>query len=143
MVVGRILAELQQMMATHPSAKGRRLTVRPCPGELQLNTSAALVLRVLTNMTLNALEASGEGQQVQVWCRRQGDEVVLGVWNSRTMAPAVSERVFQRHFTTKTGRGRGVGTYAMKLLGEQVLGGRVWFTTSTEDGTSFHLALPD
>lgn len=139
--VGRILADLESVLATHPSIGGRELLVQPCNEDLELNTDAALVERVLTNMALNALEASSPGERVRVWCVSEGDELVFGVWNPRFMPPEVSERIFQRHFTTKQGRGRGVGTYAMKLFGEEVLGGRVWFTTSPEDGTSFFLAL--
>ena len=34
-------------------------------------------------------------------------------------------RIFQRSFSTKAERGRGLGTYSMKLLGEGYLHGRV------------------
>ena len=50
--------------------------------------------------------------------------------------------MFQRSFSTKAARGRGFGTYAMKVLGETVLGGKVGFTASWEEGTRFHIELP-
>ena len=46
-------------------------------------------------------------------------------------------QIFQRSFSTK-GSGRGVGTYSIKLLGEQYLRGRVGFTSSETDGTAFY-----
>jgi signal transduction histidine kinase len=30
----------------------------------------------------------------------------------------------------------------MKLFGERLLGGQVWFTSNAQDGTSFFLRLP-
>ena len=44
-------------------------------------------------------------------------------------------------FTTKPGAGRGIGTGAMKLFGEEALGGAVSFETN-RSGTTFHLNLP-
>ena len=54
---------------------------------------------------------------------------------------AVQGQVFRRYFSTK-GRDRGLGTYGMKLLAEQYLGGRVGFTTDAEQGTRFTVTLP-
>jgi sensor histidine kinase regulating citrate/malate metabolism len=51
-------------------------------------------------------------------------------------------QLFQRSFSTKAATGRGVGTYSMRLLGEQYLGGRVEFTSREPDGTTFTLILP-
>jgi sensor histidine kinase regulating citrate/malate metabolism len=48
--------------------------------------------------------------------------------------------LFRRSFSTK-GRGRGIGTYSMKLLGEKYLKGRVWFTSSPNAGTTFFIEV--
>jgi signal transduction histidine kinase len=58
------------------------------------------------------------------------------------MPREIAMRVFQRHFTTKQGTGRGLGTYAMKLLGERHLGGTVDFESDAASGTVFRIALP-
>ena len=49
-------------------------------------------------------------------------------------------RIFQRSFSTKGSPGRGLGTYAMKLFGESVLGGQVDFETGAE-GTTFWIRV--
>ncbi|MGD9188216.1 MAG: ATP-binding protein, partial [Desulfobacteraceae bacterium] len=64
------------------------------------------------------------------------------VWNSQPIAPSITRRIFQRNFSTKNESGRGLGTYSMKLIGEQLLGGRVYFETSKQAGTSFFIELP-
>ncbi|MCG8333275.1 MAG: ATP-binding protein, partial [Proteobacteria bacterium] len=37
--------------------------------------------------------------------------------------------------------GRGLGTYSMKLLGEEFLGGKVAFSSTEEKGTEFTITL--
>ncbi|MDR3555950.1 MAG: ATP-binding protein [Syntrophobacteraceae bacterium] len=41
----------------------------------------------------------------------------------------------------KSGPGRGLGAYSMKLFGEDILGGKVGFTSSEVDGTVFRFSL--
>jgi sensor histidine kinase regulating citrate/malate metabolism len=52
------------------------------------------------------------------------------------MPPEVQLQIFQRSFSTK-GKGRGVGTYSMKLLTERYLGGKLAFTSAAGEGTTF------
>ncbi len=54
----------------------------------------------------------------------------------------MARRIFQRNFSTKAEAGRGIGTFSMKLLGEEVLGGKVSFTSTENDGTVFVLSHP-
>jgi sensor histidine kinase regulating citrate/malate metabolism len=50
-------------------------------------------------------------------------------------------QIFQRSFSTK-GSGRGIGTYSMKLLTEQYLGGEILVESSQENGTTFTVVIP-
>jgi sensor histidine kinase regulating citrate/malate metabolism len=56
------------------------------------------------------------------------------------MPPEVEMQVFMRSFSTK-GVQRGLGTYSMKVFGEQCLGGKVNFTTDPGKGTTFYIDL--
>ncbi len=51
-------------------------------------------------------------------------------------------QVFQRSFSTKAERGRGIGTYSVKLFVERYLRGTVGFTSAEPDGTTFSVTLP-
>jgi sensor histidine kinase regulating citrate/malate metabolism len=75
--------------------------------------------------------------------RRAGNSLSFEVHNAGAIPAAVVPRVFQRHFTTKTGAGRGEGTWSMRTLGERVLHGEVGFQTHRVAGTTFWLRLPD
>ncbi len=140
--VRNILRELYESVGTHSQAHHVELRVEPPPAELTLTTDPTVLQRVLTNMVLNACEASGTRGTVSTWVERTTDGVVFCVWNRQTIPPEIADRIFQCYFTTKNGPGRGLGTYSMKVLGESLLRGRVSFTTSVEEGTTFRLWHP-
>ena len=93
-------------------------------------------------MITNALEATEEESTVKVWLEQKDNFLSFCVWNRQVIPQDIGLRVFQRNFSTKEGAGRGVGTYSMKLFGENILGGQVSFTTSADAGTVFRFSLP-
>ena len=97
----------------------------------------SLVVRVLINLIKNAIEASRPGGVVSVRVdEAMANQVVFVVHNESVMPNEVREQIFKRAFSTK-GKGRGVGTYSVKLFTEQYLKGKVWFTSEEGRGTSF------
>jgi signal transduction histidine kinase len=137
-----ITHRIGDLFASHPAAEGKELAFPRGNGERHLTTDVTLLLRILTNMLVNAFEATGEGGRVDLWVEGEDDGLSFCVRNSARIPEAVALRVFQRHFSTKEGSGRGIGTYSMKLFGEDLLGGKVDFTSSAEEGTVFRLRLP-
>lgn len=134
--------DLSGAVRHHPASAGRRLDcVAPPPG-LVLRTDATILQRILSNMVINALEATPAGGTVRVMAEQDGACVRFSVWNPGYIPEPVARRIFQRNFSTKGKLGRGLGTYAMKLLGETLLGGTVSFQTSPEQGTRFTCELP-
>ncbi len=141
-LVTELFAELRLNFESHPAAEGKRLLFAPAPADLTLKTDMAMIMRVLGNMVVNALEAAAEGEDVRVYAEPFNDGLQLCVWNRQSISPESSRRIFQRNFSTKRQSGRGLGTYSMKLFGEQYLGGKVDFETSDGAGTVFRLVLP-
>lgn len=133
--------ELGMAFETHTLAQGRTL-VLPLDADLELTTDRTLLFRVLSNMVVNALEATTGEEQVTVDVVREAGRVTIRVANPGVMAPPVAAQVFHRSFTTRGEPGRGLGTYSMKLLGEQYLGGQVAFTSCHKNGTVFYISLP-
>ena len=136
------LVALRATVTRHPAAVGKRLALSVCEPLPVIETEPTLLNHVLTNMLINALEASRPGGEVRLEIAREGGDVAFRVWNSGVIPIAVAPRIFQRYFTTKSGIGRGNGTYAIRLFGEEYLGGRVRFESSQEAGTCFELRLP-
>jgi len=136
-----LLEEVASGYRAHQVSKGRTVQVAPDSVEVTLTTDRTLLKRVLGNMTKNALEASAPGQAVTLRCQDQDGGLAFSVHNPKAMPEKVQLQVFKRSFSTK-GSGRGLGTYSIKLFTERYLGGRVWFTSSPEEGTTFTAWLP-
>lgn len=135
--------DLAAIFAEHRLAKDRRLELDPEPPRLAFTSDRALVVRTLVNAVCNALEATPPEGAVRCWAdAAPGGVVRFHVQNPGVMSDDVQARVFQRSFSTKAARGRGLGTYSMKLFGERCLGGKVSFVSDAQRGTVFTLALP-
>ncbi|MBM4043112.1 MAG: histidine kinase [Planctomycetes bacterium] len=133
---------LQHLFAHHACAVDKRLVFRCQGDDLLVRTDSILLVRALGNLVKNALEATPAGGEVRVTCRAEGGRVAFEVWNAAAMPREVALRVFIRYFSTKGRRGRGLGTHGAKLIVERHLGGRLSFTTSEAQGTTFRLELP-
>lgn len=136
-----LMTKIANMAAHYAFARNINIVVDANPEGPQLYTDAMVLSRILTNMTKNALEASSEGDTVTLTCVAQPEAMTFGVHNPTYMPHDVQLQVFQRSFSTK-GRGRGLGTYSIKLLSERYLQGRVWFESDVSEGTTFKVSLP-
>ena len=135
------MQELRETYKNHDVGRSRNIDIDSDSVETEFLTDQTLLRRVVGNMVKNGLEASGEGETVQLACKSSKTGIEFLVHNPRYMPRHIQLQVFQRSFSTK-GPNRGLGTYSMKLLGEQYLRGRVSFTTSEEFGTTFKIWLP-
>jgi len=138
----QILKELRSFFANHPVAIGKNINISESYPVLSIKTDISLLLRILCNMIINALEATAENGEVKIWLEHEGDFLSFCVWNAQEIPQDVAYRIFQRNFSTKEQAGRGIGTYSMKLLGEKILGGQVSFNTSKTEGTIFRFTYP-
>jgi signal transduction histidine kinase len=120
---------------------GVELILHPDTQAVTFASDSVLLKRVIGNMVKNALEASQPGDTVTLMAAGTCDHVLFSVHNPVVMPRHVQLQLFQRSITTK-GRGRGLGTYSMKLLTEQYLHGEVWFTSAPNAGTTFYARYP-
>ena len=100
-----------------------------------------LVKQVLINMLRNAVEASAEGQRIEYGISVQESTVEFYVWNAAVISPEQQKKIFTLGSSTKNPQ-RGLGTYSMKLIGEELLGGAVSFQSDPAKGTIFRFRLP-
>jgi signal transduction histidine kinase len=121
-------------------AKGKHILLDVSSDCLFFVSDPIILRRILNNMIKNALEASEPGGVITVKAKKTGKKLRFSVHNLTFMPPEVKLQVFMRSFSTK-GMQRGLGTYSMKILGEQYLGGQVNFTTDPLKGTTFFIDL--
>jgi signal transduction histidine kinase len=137
-----VLERVSKILDCSGAARHKTILVENDTPDLFLKTDKVLLSRVVINMVKNALEAGPSGASIVLRCKTPDDNsFTLSVWNAEEMPRQTSLRVFQRYFSTKGGRGRGVGTYSMKLIAERCLNGSMTFSTGKE-GTVFSLSLP-
>lgn len=134
---GDVLAGLEEAARSHPAAAGKDIEVRGRENPAVFATDPGLLSRILLNMAVNALEAAGPGDTVTLAAEGGAADLRFSVRNPQVIPPEDRLRIFQRHFSTKDGCGRGFGTYSMKLFGEEFLGGRVDFESREGEGTTF------
>ena len=126
----------------HPAGDGKHVAVSPECEPVDFFSDPTLLRRVLGNLVKNALEASPQGGEVTVGCRRlAGGRVEFFVHNAGVIPREAQLQIFNRSFSTK-GDGRGVGTYSVKLLTERFLHGRARFVSEQPEGTTFFVDLP-
>lgn len=118
-----------------------RIETDPASADVHFTTDASILTRILTNMVKNAIEASRAGDRVTIAATRHDEALEFTVHNPGSIPPEIQYQIFERSFSTK-GEGRGLGTYSMKLLGENYLKGRVEFESNPKEGTTFRVRLP-
>lgn len=136
-----ILEQIRIVFDRHPVSRGRSLRLLCLSPDTQFESDPRLLRRILINMVKNAFEAVPRNSTIKLRYERIDGAPVFTVWNPGKISENVAAQVFQRSFSTRGETGRGLGTYSMRLLGNQYLGGSVMFTTSEADGTEFTLRL--
>ncbi len=108
-----------------------------------ITTERTLLRQVLINMLKNALEAGNEVNGVSISGEISPDNhhAVFSVSNPQHIPKEDQLKLFQKSFSTKS-RGRGWGTYSIKILTEKYLKGEVSFESSKEHGTTFRISIP-
>ncbi|MCX6151979.1 MAG: PAS domain-containing sensor histidine kinase [Ignavibacteriales bacterium] len=135
------LNEVEQTYRQYEIAKNKIIRTDPSAADIKIASDKVLLWRVITNMLKNAIEASTPNQTITIGCNVNSNTVEFWVHNPNFMKREIQLQIFQRSFTTK-GRGRGIGTYSIKLLTEGYLKGKVRFISSEVEGTTFFAAIP-
>ncbi len=136
-----ILLQVLERYESFAKMQSCELLISPETEEVFFRSDPTILTRVIGNTIKNALEACSEGQAVTIASHPYNGSVSFSVHNPGHIPQDVQIHLFKRSFSTK-GPGRGLGTYSMKLLTERYLKGKVAFTTSTADGTTFTINLP-
>jgi len=139
--VDEIINTAFDIYKNHKLAKNKNYYCLPSKQEDELITDKVLLVRCLGNLIKNALEAADEGGTVRVFATVFKDKIRFSVYNDKVIPEKIQLQIFQRSFSTKAASGRGIGTYSVKLLVENYLKGKVFFTSDPEIKTVFSIEL--
>lgn len=100
--------------------------------------------RAISNIIINALQAKKEGQvdlEVTILTNITNKVAITSIHdNGKGMDADVREKVFEPQFTTKHS-GSGLGLAMTKQIVMQA-GGKIWFESTMDKGTTFYIELP-
>lgn len=139
--VNEIIESVYSHYANHELSKRVKIERIKTEKMVIIETDKRLLTRSLGNLAKNALEASQAGQKVTIYSITDRNKIKFCIKNEGIIPPDIQLQIFQRSFSTKGEYGRGIGTYSVKLLVEQYLGGEVFFTSNERNGTVFNILL--
>jgi K+-sensing histidine kinase KdpD len=136
------LREISTCYKSSYTASSAQINLDDTSVDIIFVSDKTLLSRVVGNMFKNAIEASQSDELISTGCRLENDKYIcFWVHNLQFMLEDVQLQVFNRSFSTK-GKGRGTGTYSMKLLTERYLKGKITFSSNQKQGTIFSVKLP-
>lgn len=106
-----------------------------------ISAEKAKVHSMLSNLLVNAVEASPEHNTVTLSLRVREDTTEMDIHNLGIIPESIRDRFFERYVTCGKSRGTGLGTYSAALIA-RAHGGSIDFTSSEEEGTHLRVCLP-
>jgi len=139
---GELIDHVAKLFVHDEISEGIDIQIAPFSENLTFISDEAILRRVLVNAVKNALEAAEAGSTVTMGFGGSSSAVKFFVHNPGTIDESVQSNIFKRYYSTK-GENRGLGTYSMKLLAEEYLGGDVAFVSTPDRGTTFTFVIPN
>lgn len=137
-----IVELVESECVVHPDIGGRDIRVAVV-GELPAFPFSSLGMRrVLSNLIVNAAQASKPGSEVAIELSVDNGEAVIRVVDQgQGIAEELQPRIFQPHFTTKED-GNGLGLISCKQIIEETHHGKLAFASTPGQGSTFIVRLP-
>jgi two-component system sensor histidine kinase KdpD len=125
---------------------GRPIEIQTDSRPAAVRASSVYLDQILRNLINNADKYSPTGQPIDIWVRREGDELVVSVLDrgpgiSSEEMDLIFERFYRSGRTAGQASGAGIGLTVCKRLIE-VQGGRIWASEREGGGLAISFALP-
>jgi signal transduction histidine kinase len=138
-----VAEEVSGVLRHEAERRGVTFEIKVAADGLKLGASAEAVSEILSNLVVNALEATGPGGRVKLSGSANGDGFLFAVEDDGPGVPeSVREKILQPFFTTKTqGTGLGLAIVARRVA---EFGGKLDWESPVKDGkgTRFEVMMP-
>jgi signal transduction histidine kinase len=134
------LGSVMQVISSHEVGQNKHLLLSENSYNTIFLSDRILLQRIIINLLKNALEATPVNGTVTTGVENRGIAIRFWVRNEGVIPHNIQMQIFKRSFSTK-GRGRGIGTYSIRLLAENYLKGKTGFKSNENEGTIFFVDL--
>lgn len=142
-LVEEVLEELDQKI----KEKGHNVSIHVEDGLNAINADPKLVRHIYMNLLTNSIKYTPPGGEIKIALSKKGAEVVSQISDNGFGIPkAQHEKIFEKFFRAqnvakKETDGTGLGLYLVKQVVDSS-GGKVWFESDENRGTTFWFTLP-
>jgi signal transduction histidine kinase len=141
--VAAVVEEVAGVLSYEAEQRGLKLQAQVCGARAKVAVSAEALNDIVSNLVVNALEATPHGGHVNVSTRQENGKCSLLVEDDGPGIPsALQEKILQPFFTTKSqGTGLGLAIVARRVA---EFGGKIDWESPARDGhgTRFKVTLP-
>ena len=134
---------LKQTVEFYNNIENGFVKLQQAPQAYRVLCDGQLMGRIISNLILNALQSVPNDRSPEVFVRllAAGGRVLIEVNDNGAGIPAnIQDKVFIPNFSTKYG-GSGIGL-AVAKKGVEHAGGKIWFESVANVGTTFYIELP-
>lgn len=138
-----VVDDTLRLIRPDPRMRGVTLSTELDPDIPPVHLVEDLLVQVILNLVINALDAMPSGGKLSIRTRQVGRDVQLEIADTGVgMTPEVRARAFEPLFTTKPqGKGTGLGlSICADILG--AIGGRIEVDSAPGRGATFRVTLP-
>lgn len=139
-VLERFKAESRSIFREKGISMGIEVTGGLPEDGVRLMAEEELFRSMLSNLLLNALQASPEGGSVTVTLTRT-DSLAIAIRNQGEVPVSIRETFFQKYVRAESSPGSGLGTYSARLVA-RIHGGDIALDTTTPGETCVTVTLP-
>jgi PAS domain S-box-containing protein len=124
-----------------------KLELKAKAGDYPVRTDALIAKEIISNLASNAIKYTPDGGSVTVKLSNRLTSVVVGITDTGLGIPkSAHDQIFTKFFRAPNvvkleTSGTGLGLYLVKGLADK-LGGKVWFESEENKGSTFYFALP-
>jgi PAS domain S-box-containing protein len=142
--IRRLLEQIHTHFSRQAAEKNLSLRVRPCPALVR--SDQTLLKRIIDNLISNAIRYTDTGR-ILVGCRRQGDELLVGVWDTGVgIAENDIDRIFEELYQIRDDNrqpngGQGLGLAISKHFA-QLLEHPLSVRSTPGKGSFFGIKVP-
>lgn len=140
--IQQLIEEINEAeIKTHPDLRNRLVELTIKEDVPKLNFCRLEIRRVLVNLLINAAQASGYADPIEVGLDSDANNAIVYVMDRGEGIPEeIKERVFESSYTTRK-NGNGLGLASCKYILETLHGGKISFAPREGGGVIFTFTL--